>query len=438
MRRPRTLLTMAALAFGLALGGCESFDPESWFNTKKPLPGERKAVFPDGVPGVPQGVPPELVRGYQPPPEPPPPPGRAGRDRGRQRAAAPASPASPAAISPSRRRRCAATARTVRPHAGRTTPRRTRAAPGRSRPPPGSPQQARSAAACRTVRPRIAGIGPERARHELHRRHRRPAERRQVDPVQPAGRHGGLALVDDRPGVTRDRREGEARLGDLQFTAHRHRRTRRRRRRQPRRPHAGADQGRDRAGRRGVLPDRRAHRTVARRSRIRRSGAPLGQARDRGRQQGRGQSRRSPASSKPIALGLGEPVAISAEHGEGLADLFEALRAALPEATAQPALGRRPTEAERPADPRRRGRAAELRQVDTGQPADRRGAAADRSRGRHHPRRHRGRSAIGAAGRFGCTTPPGCGGRRRCRKSSKSFRSPTPSTPSASPRWWCC
>src|SRR3954462_3451918 len=27
-----------------------------------------------------------------------------------------------------------------------------------------------------------------------------------------------LALVDDRPGVTRDRREGQARLGDLSFT----------------------------------------------------------------------------------------------------------------------------------------------------------------------------------------------------------------------------
>src|ERR1700760_1948174 len=27
-----------------------------------------------------------------------------------------------------------------------------------------------------------------------------------------------LALVDDEPGVTRDRREGEARLGDLDFT----------------------------------------------------------------------------------------------------------------------------------------------------------------------------------------------------------------------------
>ena len=37
------------------------------------------------------------------------------------------------------------------------------------------------------------------------------------------------------------------------------------------------------------------------------------------------------------ALGLGEPVAVSAEHGEGLADLYEALRATLPAVT-----GRRP------------------------------------------------------------------------------------------------
>ena len=35
------------------------------------------------------------------------------------------------------------------------------------------------------------------------------------------------------------------------------------------------------------------------------------------------------------ALGLGEPVPISAEHNEGLSDLYDALRAALPERTAQ-------------------------------------------------------------------------------------------------------
>jgi GTP-binding protein len=42
------------------------------------------------------------------------------------------------------------------------------------------------------------------------------------------------------------------------------------------------------------------------------------------------------------ALGLGEPVAVSAEHGEGLADLYDALRAALPEATAPPESEHRP------------------------------------------------------------------------------------------------
>ena len=43
-------------------------------------------------------------------------------------------------------------------------------------------------------------------------------------------------------------------------------------------------------------------------------------------------------------LGLGEPVAISAEHGEGLADLYAALRATLPDVTApSPAAARRRT-----------------------------------------------------------------------------------------------
>ena len=63
-----------ALALCLALSACESLpDLENWFNPKKPLPGERKAVFPEGVPGVAQGVPPDLVRGYQPPVEQQPP-----------------------------------------------------------------------------------------------------------------------------------------------------------------------------------------------------------------------------------------------------------------------------------------------------------------------------------------------------------------------------
>src|SRR5437764_12263413 len=78
MRSP--MFTAAALALGLALAGCESFDPldklselDIMGTSKKPLPGERRPVFDSGVPGVPQGVPPEMVKGYQSPPEAPPP-----------------------------------------------------------------------------------------------------------------------------------------------------------------------------------------------------------------------------------------------------------------------------------------------------------------------------------------------------------------------------
>ncbi|MCX7314073.1 MAG: hypothetical protein NTV56_20755 [Alphaproteobacteria bacterium] len=71
MRHSRTLLAAALLVFGLTTSGCSTFDPTEWFSTKKPLPGDRKAVFPEGVPGVPQGVPAELVEGYREPvPEP--------------------------------------------------------------------------------------------------------------------------------------------------------------------------------------------------------------------------------------------------------------------------------------------------------------------------------------------------------------------------------
>lgn len=74
------IVTAAALALGFALAGCDSFDPLDKLSeldimgvSKKPLPGERRPVFDQGVPGVPQGVPREMVKGYQPPPEAPPP-----------------------------------------------------------------------------------------------------------------------------------------------------------------------------------------------------------------------------------------------------------------------------------------------------------------------------------------------------------------------------
>jgi hypothetical protein len=74
MHRRRIALIVSLLVSGLALGSCGNIDPTEWFNQKKPLPGERKAVFPQGVPGVPEGVPPELVQGYKPPVEPVPEP----------------------------------------------------------------------------------------------------------------------------------------------------------------------------------------------------------------------------------------------------------------------------------------------------------------------------------------------------------------------------
>ncbi|MEA2929859.1 MAG: hypothetical protein QOG38_2287 [Hyphomicrobiales bacterium] len=77
--RHKTIL-FAAAVLALALGGCDSFDPLDKFqdwdimgSNKKPLPGDRRAVFPEGVPGVAKGVPPELVKGYEAPAEPPPP-----------------------------------------------------------------------------------------------------------------------------------------------------------------------------------------------------------------------------------------------------------------------------------------------------------------------------------------------------------------------------
>jgi len=54
------------LAVAPMLAGCEDFDMDNLdvfgLNKKKPLPGERRDVFPGGVPGVTQGVPPEYLK----------------------------------------------------------------------------------------------------------------------------------------------------------------------------------------------------------------------------------------------------------------------------------------------------------------------------------------------------------------------------------------
>jgi GTP-binding protein len=133
-----------------------------------------------------------------------------------------------------------------------------------------------------------------------------------------------LALVDDRPGVTRDRREGEARLGDLEFRII---------------DTAGLEEateesllGRMRAqteaaigdadvilfvidARVGILPADRPFAEM-----VRRSGKPViliaNKAEGAGGMAG---------AYDAFSLGLGDPVPLSAEHGEGMADLFEAL-----------------------------------------------------------------------------------------------------------------
>ena len=71
MRRSQRLIAAAVLiAISGALAGCSgsmsSWDPSDmldWLDTKKKLPGDRKPVFPEGVPGLEQGVPKELYKG---------------------------------------------------------------------------------------------------------------------------------------------------------------------------------------------------------------------------------------------------------------------------------------------------------------------------------------------------------------------------------------
>ena len=138
-----------------------------------------------------------------------------------------------------------------------------------------------------------------------------------------------------RPGVTRDRREGEGRLGDLEFTVI---------------DTAGLEEsapetlsGRMRSQTETAIGqadaiffviDTRAGPTPADHAfanLVRKSGKPavLVANKSEGRE---AEARRLAA----YELGLGDPVAISAEHDEGMADLYDALRAAAPELTAKP------------------------------------------------------------------------------------------------------
>jgi hypothetical protein len=74
MRRIHRIAFLAVLALALpTLSGCADFDADKLdifgLNEKKKLPGDRKPVFPEGVPGVTQGIPQEFIKGNQPPQE---------------------------------------------------------------------------------------------------------------------------------------------------------------------------------------------------------------------------------------------------------------------------------------------------------------------------------------------------------------------------------
>ena len=138
-----------------------------------------------------------------------------------------------------------------------------------------------------------------------------------------------VALVDDQPGVTRDRREGEAQLGDLMFTVV---------------DTAGLEEGdavslagRMRAQTEAALSDcdailfvvdARAGITPSDRhfaQAVRRADRPIILLANKAES-----SASRDGVNDAFTLGLGEPIGISAEHGEGTADLYEALRDVLP------------------------------------------------------------------------------------------------------------
>jgi GTPase len=133
-----------------------------------------------------------------------------------------------------------------------------------------------------------------------------------------------LALVDDQPGVTRDRREGEAHLFDLTFTIvdtagyedDDVATLPGRMRQQTEAAVAGADVALFTIdGRAGVTP---LDEEIARWLRTTKAPVVLLINKAEG-------NRASDTILEAYALGFGEGVSISAEHGEGLADLFGAL-----------------------------------------------------------------------------------------------------------------
>jgi GTP-binding protein len=176
-----------------------------------------------------------------------------------------------------------------------------------------------------------------------------------------------LALVDDRPGVTRDRREGEARLGDLAFTAIDTAGLEEadaatltgRMREQTRAAIAAADVVLMLIdARAGILP---VDRDIA--ALVRRSGKKAVLVANKAESRAGEQE-----AYAGFELGLGEPIAFSAEHGLGLGDLHEALSRLLPkrETPEEPPDAPQDEPVEEAADPRKPLRIAILGRPNAG------------------------------------------------------------------------
>jgi len=168
MRCPQRLIAASVLiALSCALGGCAgglgSFDPTDlldFLDTKKKLPGDRKPVFPEGVPGLEQGVPKELYKGSRqeqidqqnagaaaPPPAEEPKAKHAGKSKGKNKPPAAASTepvAAPAAEAASEEDGSTAAAPPA-PKPSKIARKRTTAPPQDQQPPQAAPSQQQSA-----------------------------------------------------------------------------------------------------------------------------------------------------------------------------------------------------------------------------------------------------------------------------------------------------
>ena len=123
----RLVLAAVVAVAGPVLSACDSLDTIEIFDSKKKLAGDRKPVFPEGVPGVASGVPPELVKGYHEPEGGVVDPAKAAAEAAAEPAAKPKKPKPAAAAAPQRTASKPAPKPQAQPDPYAATPTRTAA-----------------------------------------------------------------------------------------------------------------------------------------------------------------------------------------------------------------------------------------------------------------------------------------------------------------------